>query len=440
MARYKKSARVRRIIMRRRIISAALLIALILGVFFCVKSCKNDTPNTDNPQINSSGASPSDTPSNSEPHIISTAKIGSTGDAIMHDSVLWTVEDKNYDFSGIFSTAKPYYSAYDMMVINLEVTFGTSGSYKGYPNFNSPDSLADALKGAGIDMLLTANNHSYDNGHSGFANTIAQLKRRNIAFIGTKETADKPYRVADINGIKVGFVCFTYSGVSGSNKTLNGHVMNSEDGKNTNTFTYGNVTEFKNNAQEIFQNMKKDGADATVIYMHWGDEYAANPNKNQKNMAQVICDIGYDAIIGSHPHVIQEIETLKNEQGKETVCIYSLGNSISNQRKEIMSEDNHSGHTEDGVVFELTFNKYSDGAVKLDEVNVLPTWVDLRTQNNEKSYNIIPLDLSKDWTTFNISSLSNAKASYNRTLKRIGAGLNEWRLSHGKTAVPLTVE
>lgn len=435
MARYKRSARVRKIIMRRRIISAVLLLALILGVFFGVKACKNDNPSTENPPI----STPQD-PNDNTPRVISTAKIGSTGDAIMHDSVLWTVEDKNYDFSGIFATAKPYYSAYDMMVINLEVTFGTNTNYKGYPSFNSPDTLADALKGAGVDMLLTANNHSYDNGHSGFANTIAQIKKRNLAFIGTKESGDKAYRVVDINGIKVGFVCFTYSGVSGGSKTLNGHVMNSEDGKNTNTFTYGNIEGFKNNAKNIFEDMKKDGADATVIYMHWGDEYAAKPNKNQKNMAQAICDIGYDAIIGSHPHVIQEIENLKNADGKETVCIYSLGNSISNQRKEIMSEDNHSGHTEDGVVFELTFNKYSDGTVKLDDVNALPTWVDMRTENGEKSYNIIPLDLNKNWTSFNISSMTDAKASYNRTLKRIGAGLNAWRTAHGKSTVPLTVE
>lgn len=439
MARYKRSARVKKIIMRRRIISAVLLIALISGIFLCVNKCKKDKPVTYNPQDNPSNSQSSDI-QNDEPRVISTAKIGSTGDAIMHDSVLWTVEDKNYDFSGIFSTVKPYYSAYDTMVINLEVTFGTNKNYKGYPSFNSPDTLADALKGAGIDMLLTANNHSYDNGHSGFNNTITQIKKRGLAFIGTKESGDKPYRVADINGIKVGFVCFTYSGVSDGSKTLNGYVMSTEDGKNTNTFTYGNIQDFKSNAKEIFDNMKKDGAEATVIYMHWGDEYAAKPNKNQKNMAQAISDIGYDAIVGSHPHVIQEIETLKNADGKETVCIYSLGNSISNQRKEIMSEDNHSGHTEDGAIFELTFNKYSDGAVKLDEVNVLPTWVDLRTENGEKSYNIIPLDLNKDWTTFKISSLSDAKASYNRTLKRIGAGLNEWRTSHGKTAVPLIAE
>ena len=132
MAHYRKrSARVRRIILRRRIITGAVLIALILGVFFGVRACKK-TPmgNGTNGDVSSSVSSDS-----GEPYIISSAKIGSTGDAIMHDSVLWTVENKGYDFSGIFATVKPYYSAYDMMVINLEVTFGTNTNYNsGYHN------------------------------------------------------------------------------------------------------------------------------------------------------------------------------------------------------------------------------------------------------------------------------------------------------------------
>ena len=151
--------------------------------------------------------------------------------------------------------------------------------------------------------------------------------------------------------------------------------------------------------------------------------------------AKIINELGYDVIVGSHPHVVQAIDTLKNENGHETVCIYSTGNSISNQRKEILG---NSGHTEDGVVFEVTFQKYSDGKVVLADVNALPTWVDMRTVNGEKSYNIIPLDLSKNWTSFSVSSISNAKDSYNRTMKRIGEGLNAWRTSHGKTALPLT--
>lgn len=437
MAHYrKKSARVRRILLRRRIITVLVLIALVLGIFFGVRACKK----APNEQGGNEGTGSGTVSSNSgEPYVISSAKIGSTGDAIMHDSVLWTVEDKGYDFSGIFATAKPYYSAYDMMVMNLEVTFGTNTNYRGYPNFNSPATLADAIKGAGVDLLLTANNHSYDNGSSGFENTIKQLKNRNIAFIGTRQTNDKNYKVSDINGIKVGFACFTYSTLSGGKKALNGHIMSLTDGQNTNTFTYDNPEGFRAEAKKIFEDMKKDGAEATIIYMHWGDEYAARPSESrQVKFAKIINELGYDVIVGSHPHVIQAVDTLKNEAGHETVCIYSVGNSISNQRKEIMSEDNHSGHTEDGVVFEVTFDKYSDGKVVLSDVNALPTWVDMRTVNGEKSYNIIPLDLNKNWTSFSVSSIADAKASYSRTLARIGEGLNEWRLSHGKAAVPLT--
>lgn len=439
MAQYRKrSARVRRIILCRRIICGVVILALILGIAFAVRSCKK--PPENNGENGGTSSSVVSSGSN-EPYIISTAKIGSTGDAIIHDSVLWTVEDKGYDFSGIFASVKPYYSAYDTMVMNLEVTFGTNTNYRGYPNFNSPATLADAIKGAGVDLLLTANNHSYDNGHSGFANTITQLKNRNIAFIGTRDNGDKNYKVSDINGIKVGFACFTYSTISGGNKALNGIQMTAADGENINTFTYDNPEKFRSDAKEIIESMKADGAEATIIYMHWGDEYAARPSESrQVKFAKIINELGYDVIVGSHPHVIQAVDTLKTDAGHETVCIYSVGNSISNQRKEIMSEDNHSGHTEDGVVFEVTFDKYSDGKVVLSDVNALPTWVDMRTVNGEKSYNIIPLDLNKDWTSFNVSSMADAKASYNRTFKRIGEGLNEWRTSHGKAAVPLTAD
>lgn len=439
LAKRRQSARVRRIILRRRIICGVVLLALILGVFFAVRSCKNDNGGQIGTNPDSSSSSSSNSPT--EPYVVSSAKIGSTGDAIMHDSVLWTVEDKGYDFSGIFATAKPYYSAYDVMVMNLEVTFGTSGDYRGYPSFNSPATLADAIKGAGVDLLLTANNHSYDNGSSGFNNTMAQLKNRRLAFIGSRESGEKKYYVRDVNGIKVGFACFTYSTLSGGKKALNGHVMNATDGENINTFTYDNPSKFESEAKEVIDAMKKDGAEATIIYMHWGDEYAARPSESrQVKFAKIINELGYDVIVGSHPHVIQAIDTLKNAEGKETVCIYSTGNSISNQRKEIMSEDNHSGHTEDGVVFEVTFQKYSDGKVVLADVNALPTWVDMRTVNGEKSYNIIPLDTTKSWTSFSVSSIADAKASYNRTMKRIGEGLNEWRASNGKSTVQLTVD
>ncbi len=437
MARYKKrSARVRRIIMRRRIITVLVLIALVLGVFFGVRACKKEPANNGENNENGGTSSSSVSSGSDEPYIISSAKIGSTGDAIMHDSVLWTVEDKGYDFSGIFATVKPYYSAYDIMCINLEVTFGTNTNYKGYPTFNSPATLADAMKGAGIDLLLTANNHSYDNGSSGFNNTITQLKNRNIAFIGTRQSGDKNYKVMDINGIKVGFANFTYSTISGGSTALNGISMTSADSQNINSFTYDNPEKFKRDANDIINNMKKDGAEATVIYMHWGDEYAARPSDSkQVKFAKIINELGYDVIVGSHPHVVQAVDTLKNESGHETVCIYSVGNSISNQRKEILGYD---GYTEDGVVFEVNFDKYSDGRVVLSDVNALPTWVDMRIEQGEKTYNIIPLDLSRDWTSFKVSSITDAKDSYNRTMKRIGEGLNDWRVSHGKTSVPLT--
>ena len=107
MAHYRKrSAKVRRILLRRRIICGVCLVALILGIFFITRSCKGDRPNISGGE--NSGSSSDISNSSGEPYVISSAKIGSTGDILIHDSVLWTVEDKGYDFSGIFATAKPY--------------------------------------------------------------------------------------------------------------------------------------------------------------------------------------------------------------------------------------------------------------------------------------------------------------------------------------------
>jgi poly-gamma-glutamate synthesis protein (capsule biosynthesis protein) len=141
--------------------------------------------------------------------------------------------------------------------------------------------------------------------------------------------------------------------------------------------------------------------------------------------------------------VIQPFETITAENGNQTLCIYSTGNAISNQRKALMDSDNHSGHTEDGMVFGVTWEKWSDGSVRLKEVEILPTWV-IRTPSGggKYTYRIIPLDTAiADWKTFGLSdaTLKEAKASYNRTLELVGAGINDARIKLSLAEMPLTV-
>ena len=191
-----------------------------------------------------------------------------------------------------------------------------------------------------------------------------------------------------------------------------------------------NSTEFAASLSKNVADMKADGAEAIVLYIHWGKEYETEYNNQQKIMAQTACDLGVDVIVGGHPHVIQPMELLTSttDSAHKTVCLYSTGNALSNQRIDQM-QDEKSGHTEDGIFFSFTFVKYSDGTVRVEAVEVLPLWVNLYTSRTTGKlvYDILPLDKSvEDWKAAYILSdatLTKAQASYDRTMAIVGAGL-----------------
>ena len=175
--------------------------------------------------------------------------------------------------------------------------------------------------------------------------------------------------------------------------------------------------------------MKADGAEATMIFLHWGQEYQLKENTAQQNMAQKLCDMGFDVIVGGHPHVVQPMALLESTEnpGHKTYCIYSLGNAVSNQRTGVSSQF-PAGYTEDGVLFTVTFEKYSDGKVYVAGVNAIPTWVNMHSNNGSREYNILPLDKEKEseWeSAFRLTSaqFSAAQKSYDRTMGIIGEGL-----------------
>ena len=367
---------------------------------------------------------------------VATASIGVTGDILIHNDVLKAAltSDGNYDFNSMLSDVAPYYKKHNKMIANLEVTLGgAEKGYSSYPMFNTPDSIATALKNAGVDMVLTSNNHTYDTGTAGMKRTLQVLDSMGIEHTGTRSTDSGPrFMVSNINGIKVGMMCYTYETQSSTagRKALNGILLSAEAGPLVNSFDYNKLSNFYSDAQQSIAQMKQQGAEAIVFFMHWGNEYQLSPNSYQKKMAQKLCDLGVDVIVGGHPHVIQPFDTLVSEKGHETICIYSIGNALSNQRRELISSAPN-GHTEDGMIFSFSFEKWSDGTVIVSDVNITPTWVELTRSNGKKVYRVIPLDASV--------SGSQEKASYNRTMKTVGSGLNSYRASHGLTAVKTSV-
>ena len=353
--------------------------------------------------------------------------------------------DGTYDFSGYYKYIKEYYENYDLMIANLEVTLGgeEAGKYVGYPTFNCPDTIIDALKNAGVDMLLTANNHCYDTGHNGFLRTQYVLTENDMLYIGTRPTEDaKNYIVQDVNGVRIGMANFTYESKRNSNGTkyLNGIKVNAEDATLLNSFSYDYLTAFYNEVESMLTEMNDAGADTTLLFIHWGDDYQTKPNNMKTKIAQKLCELGVDFIIGGHPHVIQPFTTLTSSSGHKTYCLYSLGNAVSNQRRESLTTVAKPEYTEDGLIFSLEFEKWSDGTVNLIGIDALPTWVDRVISGDERIYTIVPLDLEADWTSYDLGTYKRLNGSYKQTMSLIGKGLNEVREELGLEPKPLTVE
>ena len=374
-----------------------------------------------------------------EPPIVkeSTFTLAATGDLLMHVAVMNTGKTSaGYNFDSIFTYFKNYVSAADLATANLETTLASNNNgyaYKGYPRFNCPDEIVDGAINAGFDLLLTSNNHAYDTSTTGLNRTVDVIREKGILNLGTKDTADEPdFLVVEENGIKLGLMCYTYeTNRSPDKKAPNGLTMKKADAPLMNTFDYTNLDLFYKEVRNSMTQMDTQGADAVVLFIHWGNEYQTKQNKKQTEIAQALCDLGVDVIIGGHPHVVQPVDLLTSskDESHKTVCLYSMGNAVSNQRRAKMNLK--TGHTEDGVLFSVTFARYTDGTVILESADLLPTWVNLDThpETGKKAYMILPLDDSlEDWkTTFSLSDsgLKNAKASYERTVKITGAGMEK---------------
>ena len=410
----------------------AVLVVLLVGVsVFAINKQWNRKPGSAG---NASGTSQA--PVSSEEREPISVTLGCTGDILIHTPILEAYEASGYDFNDMFRYVNPYFSKYDYMVANLEVTLaGETRKYNGFPTFNTPDTIVDAAQQNGIDMLLTANNHCYDTGKAGFDRTVQVLAQKQMDHIGTRTAADKPYLVKDIGGIQFGLINYTYETARSKSgrKTLNGIALQEESEALVNSFNYDNLEAFYNELAAHMESMKADGAEVVILYIHWGNEYKLEPNSYQKSIAKRLADLGVDVIIGGHPHVVEPIEIIESEvTGKQTVCLYSLGNAVSNQRIQFM--DMKTGHTEDGMIFETTFTKNPDDTIVLERINVVPIWVYMHTDTS-KHYHMLPLDKAIDWqSTFGIDAQTAATAqkSYERTMELVNTGLSQFEGEYRK--------
>lgn len=369
--------------------------------------------------------------------IESTASFTVTGDLLMHLPVIqscWDSTQGTWVFDPIFTFVAPYIQEADYAVANLETTLrgeNPTYPYRGNPLFNCPDGIALGSLNAGFDMLLTGNNHCYDTRKAGVVRTLEVLEQTGLESLGTQKTKEDPdYKVIEVNGIKVGMTAYTAETSDGMPgvPSINAIQVQPDTYGLINSFDYGQLKKFYEEIGAQFEAMRAEGAEAIVVYMHWGEEYYLEPTDLQKKIAQNLCDMGVDVIVGGHPHVIEPVDLLTStlDENQKTLIIYSTGNAVSNQR--IREMRMKTGHTEDGILFNFTLVKYIDGTVEVLETSCVPTWVYM--VGDKQSYTIFPLkfDLREQWQeTFGIDedTYNACINSYNRTMELVGEGLEK---------------
>jgi poly-gamma-glutamate synthesis protein (capsule biosynthesis protein) len=290
------------------------------------------------------------------------------GDIMGHDTQIASAlatGDPGFDYHPCFQYLKPYLKEADIAVGNLEVTLA-GPPYKGYPKFSSPDELADALKEAGFNILVMANNHALDRGQEGFERTLQQLDRRGILHTGTfttplERSLHYPL-VVQKNGIRVALLNYTY-GTNGL-RVPPPSIVNRID---------------TIQIREDLQKAASAEPDFILATMHWGSEYQLTENRQQRELAAFLFRNGADAIIGSHPHVVQPIRGT----GKGDLVVYSVGNFISNQRPR---------YRDGGIVFQLDLVKGSSGTA-IEAHAYLPFWVWKPVTKKGTLFTLVPANL-----------------------------------------------
>ena len=429
------------------LVAAAVIIALIAAAIFLLPGSKpTDTPPqttqsttvaTEATTVPPTTVPPTTAPTEPDPMIEASATLTVTGDLLMHKPVFqscWDAEAGDWIFDSIFTYVKPYIEKADYAVANLETTLcgpDNGYAYSGNPLFNCPDGIALSARDTGFDMLLTGNNHCYDTRMVGIRRTLNVVEELGLATLGTQRYKEDPdYTVVEVNGIKIGMTTYTFETHDGmpTVPSINAIQCHPSSIGMINSFDYGQLEKFYEEIGAQFDGMREQGAEAIVVYIHWGEEYELAPNDLQVKIAQQLCDMGVDVIVGGHPHVIQPADLLTStlDESHKTLIIYSTGNAVSNQRIHEMRLK--TGHTEDGILFNFTFVRYVDGSVALRSTDCVPTWVHM--EGIQESYTILPLDYSQkdNWPElFQIDEeiVNNCTASYFRTMDLVEPGLTK---------------
>lgn len=277
--------------------------------------------------------------------------------------------DGTYDYAPCFRYVKDFIKSADLAIVNLEVPLD-GRPYSGYPQFSAPDQLAADAKEAGFDIMTTANNHCMDRGRHGLERTIRALDSLGIPHLGTylnREQYDAEHpMIVERNGFRLALLCYTYG-------------TNGIEVRKPNVVNFIDTTDMSRDLAMA----KEKGAEYIIAFIHWGIEYATKANSEQEQTARWLLEHGCDAVIGGHPHVVQNftLDAIPNNGRYPEIVVYSMGNLVSNQRDV---------NTDGGIMVELTLVKSNKSKQITQSCKYMPYWVHRGTVDGLYQYYIVP--------------------------------------------------
>ena len=321
-------------------------------------------------------------------------------------------EKHGWNFNKSFEFVKEVTAKSDFAVGNLETLLAAGWPYmldetyiENMNNCNATSRYLDAVRYGGFDAVALANNHNCDGGTRALAETVEQVDRYKLAHTGAFKNAQAPrFFIADVNGIKVGYVAYI-SGSTGFNGKDAGWAKEDVD-------TMLNVFDAEK-AQRDIAECRKAGAEYVFAYMHWGYKNFRNVAKHQIEEAQAVAEAGADYIVGSNPHVLQKFEVIVTEDRREVPCAYSIGNFLAVMRQVTGNRDS--------IMLRVRLKRDKTGRVRLWENTYIPFYC----YDENKGCPWAPVALSEG-----LNKKANKKSLdtiYNRIVESVGTDIEAYK-------------
>lgn len=323
----------------------------------------------------------------------SIVNIAVTGDILCNDELISDAKtEDSYNFTHMFENVKEIIDSSDIAVGTMETNF-TDNKFSDYIKCNSPKEFSKAVKNSGIDLVSIAHNHALDYGYDGLKETTSYLQDLGFTTVGARiEENQSRYIVKEIKGVKIAFLAYTY-GMS-RQSTLSSKEMQ-----------YVNIFDKELVKQDI-ENAKKESEYIFVI-MHWGDVNKTTVSKEQKDIADFLVQNGANAIVGSHPAVIEPMEVVQNANGENVFIAYSVGNYIS-----------YLGYEKSNLELILNIQIRKDGEtgkVTLDKVTYTPIYVLDNGRKAENRFELVDIKKIARQYVYENSEILNKK-QYNKLI------------------------